>query len=215
MQAEIGGLASGTEHDQLIINGNATLGGKLVLQFMNGFAPRAGEEFNVVAVNGTSSPFAEVQVAGLQPGAQFAVSTSGGMLKATALNDGVALPSVSVKAVGKRKKSFEKGRRPGTFVISRSGGDKRLPLIVNYELAGTAENGIDYVFLTGTTPNPAKKYAKTLRVKPYDDKSREGPESIQLKIIPGADYSYSLRALATVTLIDNERAVGSAVDAVR
>jgi hypothetical protein len=212
VQAEIGGLASGTEHDQLIVTGDATFGGKLVLQFMNGFAPRAGDQFNVVTIAGSSSAFSEVQVAGLQPGAQFEVSTSAGTLKATALNDAVALPTVSVKAVGKKAKASEKGRKPGVFLISRTGGDKNAPLTVNYEIRGTAENGIDYVFLKGTTTIPAKKSAVPLKVKPFDDKAREGPESILLKIIPGVDYSHSLQSEATVTVIDNERAPGTATE---
>ena len=205
VQAEIAGLGAGTGHDELVVTGDANLNGRLILQFMNGFAPRSGDQFDVVKVTGTSSAFSEVQVAGLQPGAEFQMTTTAGVLKATALNDGVALPTVSVTAAGKKKAAFEKGRKPGVFLISR-GGDTSAPLNVSYALSGSAEKGIDYAFLEGTVTIPAKKKAIALKVKPIDDKSREGPETIDLQIVPTADYTYSSQSSARITLADNEPA---------
>jgi T5SS/PEP-CTERM-associated repeat protein len=205
VQAEIAGLGAGTGHDELVVTGDANLTGKLVLQFMNGFAPKNGDQFDVVKVTGTGSAFSEVQVAGLQPGAEFQVTTTAGVLKATALNDAVALPTVSVVAAGKKKAAFEKGRKPGVFLISRS-GETSAPLTVNYEVSGSAENGIDYGFLEGAITIPAKKKAIALKVKPIDDKSSEGPEPIHLNILPTADYTHSSQSTATLMLADNEPA---------
>lgn len=205
VRAEIAGQAAGAEHDQLVITGNASFGGKLVLQFMNGFAPHAGDKFDVIAASGTTnSNFSEVQVTGLQAGAQFDANTSGGVLTATALNDGVALPTVSLAVSGKKKKAAEKGRKPAVFLISRT-GDDTAPLTVSYEVSGTAENGVDYLFLDGIAVIPARKTAVAVKVKPFDDQSAEGPETIALKIVPGADYTHSLESSAAVTLLDNER----------
>jgi hypothetical protein len=204
VQAEIAGPGAGTGHDELVVTGDANLNGRLVLQFMNGFAPRSGDQFEVVKVTGAGSAFGEVQVAGLQPGAEFQVTTTAGVLKATALNDGVALPTVSVVAAGKKKAAFEKGRKPGVFLISRN-GDTSAPLTVSYLLSGSAETGIDYGFLEGTVTIPKKKKAIALKVKPIDDKSSEGPETIDLQIIPTADYTHSSQSSARLTLVDNER----------
>jgi hypothetical protein len=92
------------------------------------------------------------------------------------------------------------------FLISRSNGDNTAPLTVSYEISGTAENGVDYLFLEGTVTIPAKKNAVAVKVKPFDDKSSEGSESIELKILPGSDYTYSLKSRATIAMVDNEPA---------
>ena len=46
--AEIGGKTPGTQCDQLIINGTATLGGGVSGTFVNGYVPRLGDEFTVL-----------------------------------------------------------------------------------------------------------------------------------------------------------------------
>jgi hypothetical protein len=46
--AEIGGKTPGTQCDQLIVNGTATLGGGVSGTFVNGYLPRLGDEFTVI-----------------------------------------------------------------------------------------------------------------------------------------------------------------------
>ena len=203
--AEVGGATPGTQHDQFIVTGTSTIGGKLILQFINGYAPKAGDHFNVLNMTGaTTGAFAAIEVAGLEPGAQFQTASSGGVFTATAMNDTTALQTVSIRAV--TKKAFEKRRRAAAILVSRKGtkASKANPLTVNYAIDGTAENGIDYTLLTGSATIPAGKSAVVLKLTPFDDRSPEVAETVELEIIPGADYSNSLRSKTRVTIVNNK-----------
>lgn len=203
LNGEIAGLIPGTEHDQLIVTGSATLDGKVILQFMNGFAPKSGDHINFLNVTGaTTGDFAAMEVQGLAPGAQFQTARVGGAYTATAINDAVALPAISLKAV--TKKAFEKSRRPVAFIVSRKGSTAS-PLVVNYTVAGSAENGVDYQLLPGSVTIPARKKAVTFKLQPFDDGFIEGDETVDVAVVPGADYSHSLKSKAQVTLINNKK----------
>ena len=52
---EIGGTTPGTQYDQLIVTGNAVLGGTLNTTLVNGFVPVVGATFNTIQVGGTLS----------------------------------------------------------------------------------------------------------------------------------------------------------------
>jgi hypothetical protein len=205
--AEVAGPTPGTGHDQLIVTGAATMGGKLVLQFIDGYAPKSGDHFNVLNVTGAIvGEFASIDVLGLEPGALFQTALAGGVLTATAMNDTVALPTVSIRAV--TKKAFEKGNRSAALLVSRNGSkaSKANALTVNYTINGRAENGIDYPLLTGIATIPARKNAVTIKLKPFDDSDLEGPETVEFQIVPGTNYTNSLRSKAQVKIVDNERA---------
>ena len=204
--AEVGGATPGTQHDKFIVTGTSVMGGKLILQFINGYAPKAGEHFDVLNTTGAATgAFAEVEVGGLEPGAAFQTAMSGGTLTATAMSDTTALQTVSIHAVG--KKAFEKRRRSSALLISRKGtkASKVNPLTVTYAISGTAENGIDYTLLSGTVTIPAGKSAVALKLTPFDDSTPEVNETAEFRIIPGADYSNSLRSTAQVTIVNNSR----------
>jgi hypothetical protein len=52
---EIGGTIAGSQYDQLIVNGNATLDGNLSVTLVDGFVPAGGETFTVVQSSGSVS----------------------------------------------------------------------------------------------------------------------------------------------------------------
>jgi filamentous hemagglutinin family protein len=52
---EIGGTTGGSQYDQLIVNGNVTLGGTLNVTLVNGYVPAGGETFGVVQSSGAVS----------------------------------------------------------------------------------------------------------------------------------------------------------------
>jgi hypothetical protein len=55
---ELGGLAPGTEHDQLIVHGGATLAGPLTVSLVNGFLPLIGNTMTIItASDGLSGVF--------------------------------------------------------------------------------------------------------------------------------------------------------------
>jgi hypothetical protein len=54
----IGGLQAGTEYDQLVVNGFATLDGTLQLNLVNGFVPQSGDRFQPLLFGSGSGTFA-------------------------------------------------------------------------------------------------------------------------------------------------------------
>ncbi len=56
---DIGGDTAGSEHDRIVSNGPATLGGTLQVHLLNGFQPAIGDEFTILtAVGGITGSFA-------------------------------------------------------------------------------------------------------------------------------------------------------------
>ena len=93
-----GGLLSldiaGTTPDlfsQLIIGGFGVFDGTIDFDFINGFAPHAGDQFDLItALGGADFSQASFQILGLQPGFEYTDTFSGGHFILTALNDGVS-----------------------------------------------------------------------------------------------------------------------------
>lgn len=52
LDIELGGLIPGVEHDQLVINGDATLAGTLLLVPLKGFLPLVGQSYEILTVTG-------------------------------------------------------------------------------------------------------------------------------------------------------------------
>lgn len=71
IEIEIGGTTPGVDYDQLIITGNATINGIIVLKFINGYTPAAGQQFNIIDTGGSFTGSPRVIVQGLAPGWQF------------------------------------------------------------------------------------------------------------------------------------------------
>ena len=89
---EVAGTAPG-QFDVLVVTGNATLGGDLLLEFIDGFAPRQGDEFKFLDVGGAlSGAFASVAIRNLAPDFQFDLRPDANGLTMVALNDGVFVP---------------------------------------------------------------------------------------------------------------------------
>jgi hypothetical protein len=52
---EIGGTLAGTQYDQVVIGGNASLAGSLNVSFINGFVPTSGQLFELIKCSGVLS----------------------------------------------------------------------------------------------------------------------------------------------------------------
>jgi hypothetical protein len=78
------------QYGQLDVTGAATLGGTLVLNFSEGYAPEAGDVFQFVRADTSSGAFATVAVTGLAPGWQYTLASDDGVISLTAHTDGVA-----------------------------------------------------------------------------------------------------------------------------
>jgi T5SS/PEP-CTERM-associated repeat protein len=92
---DIGGT-NYADNDHLIITNAANLDGNITFRFLNGFAPKQGQQFELLSVGGAlTGNFATVGIENLAPGFQFGVVTNGRALSLVASNDGVfsaALP---------------------------------------------------------------------------------------------------------------------------
>ena len=72
LEIEIGGYEAGTEHDVLDITGNASIDGTIVLNFIDGFAPKQGDTLFFLEVAGVLDFMVEdVVVEGLKDGWNF------------------------------------------------------------------------------------------------------------------------------------------------
>lgn len=66
--AEIGGLAAGTQYDQLIVSGTVTLDGNLNVALGNGFIPATGDTFTIIdSGGGVSGTFATTSLPSASP----------------------------------------------------------------------------------------------------------------------------------------------------
>jgi hypothetical protein len=183
----------------LVVEGDATLAGRLLLQFYNGFAPRTGDAFEVLDVSGAvTGAFADVAVRGLAPGADFAEDFVGGKLTLTSLTDAEPLPTVSLKAKPLVK---EKKKRGLKLKLTRA-GDTSQPLAVRYFVRGSATPGVDYEALPGVVEIPAKKKSAKLAIRPFSDGIPEGAETIELEVLPGEGYTPSLAAEVAIEIDD-------------
>ncbi|MCD6288287.1 MAG: right-handed parallel beta-helix repeat-containing protein, partial [Candidatus Hydrogenedentes bacterium] len=89
------------------------------------------------------------------------------------------------------------------FTIARV-GDTTSDLTVNYTMEGTAQNGVDYDFLSGVAVIPAGQTSVSVTVSPVDDSDVEANESVVISLGEGS-YSLGLADTAAITIWDDEQ----------
>ena len=100
VQFDIGGTQRGSQYDGLDVSGAAQFaGGSVVLNFINGFAPRQGDRFDLVDFGTTGTVPQNVEVRGLAPGFEYTLGVVDGRLVMTAANDATSAP-VTVQRIG-------------------------------------------------------------------------------------------------------------------
>jgi hypothetical protein len=72
---------------------------------------------------------------------------------------------------------------PAAFSVTRTGSTNS-PLVVFYRVGGTAENGVDYQYLSGRVQIPAGAPSAKIVVNPIDDLLVEGLETVVVKLEP-------------------------------
>jgi hypothetical protein len=90
LNIELGGPVAGTQYDQLIVSGTATLAGNLNLILLNGFVPGPNDGIQILSAGSIVGDFATVS--GLPPGVTF--SLTGGF------GQGVTLPIPGTSILG-------------------------------------------------------------------------------------------------------------------
>lgn len=113
-----------------------------------------------------------------------------------------SLPTVTLEAV---QDSSESGQ-VGQMRLSRTGGDVNADLIVRVAFAGTATNGVDYVFKKDTIKLKAGKTSKIVKFVPIDDAQAEGTEKVAVKLLADPAYTISsdTPAKVKIKLLDND-----------
>lgn len=97
LEVEIGGKNAG-QHGVLKVLGTIDFEGRLDLKFINGFAPKQGDQFELL-FSSLLDFRGDVQIRNLAPGFDYAVGGGNGTWKLTALNDGVFVPEPSTLAL--------------------------------------------------------------------------------------------------------------------
>jgi len=95
----------------------------------------------------------------------------------------------------------------GVFTISRA-GDTSTDLTVNYTLSGTAQNGVDYDFLSGTADIHAGQMSVSVTVLPVDDSDIESNESVAIAVAEGS-YIIGADDTVSITIWDDEQSSSS------
>jgi hypothetical protein len=92
LELEISGLAAGAQHDVLQVAGDANIDGTVLVRFINGFAPRQGQQFEFLTFGGAVDlTAASFEIQNLASGFEFDIAFAAGGVTLTALNDGVSL----------------------------------------------------------------------------------------------------------------------------
>ena len=81
------------------------------------------------------------------------------------------------------------------------------PLTFGYTLGGTATNGADYSQLSGTATIAAGQSSVDIKVAPINDILVEGNENVTLTLQKGSGYTASANNAASITIIDDDKAV--------
>ena len=112
----------------------------------------------------------------------------------------VTLPTVSIQAIDGG--AAEAGPDPGTFGLTRSGGDVGNALTVSYTISGTATNGLDYETIGGSVVIPAGQASAEVTITPLADAVPESSETVVITVNDGAAYNLGSPVTATVTIVD-------------
>jgi hypothetical protein len=88
-------LLSSAGFGSLDVSGHGTFDGTLVLDFIDGFAPKEGETFDVIDdPDGATIDLAATDILGLERGFEYSTSFADGEFTVTALNNGVSASQV-------------------------------------------------------------------------------------------------------------------------
>ncbi len=110
-----------------------------------------------------------------------------------------SLPLVSITA--SKATSDESGTNPGEFTFTRT-GDTLTALTATYTVGGSAINGFDYPFLSGSVTFPAGAGTVRVPLSPNPDVQNEGNDTVVVTVAAGPSYTASSTS-ATVTIADS------------
>jgi hypothetical protein len=89
------------------------------------------------------------------------------------------------------------------FAVRRE-GPTNTAVLVQYEIGGTASNGVDYAKLSGSVEIPAGQRAERIVIVPVDDAIAEPLESVILALQPSSSFILGYNRKAAATIADND-----------
>lgn len=116
-------------------------------------------------------------------------------------DDNAQLPTVGVLALDPA--ALESRGDTATLLFYRSGAPLHAELLVEYALAGSAENGVDYVNLPGKITIPAGQDYTLVSLKAINDLFVEEREFVQVSVVANTNYVASTGE-AVVEVIDDD-----------
>ena len=113
-----------------------------------------------------------------------------------------AAPLPTVTIVATDPTAAEAGPDPGTFTLTRD-GDLSSALSVEYAIAGSATNGVDYQQIGTAVVFAAGSSSASVTIEPIDDLVVDA-EEVELSLVPGPSYVVGAPASAAVTILDDD-----------
>jgi hypothetical protein len=110
-------------------------------------------------------------------------------------------PQVSLHA----KRRLRETKKSGAAVKVTRIGDTSFPMFVGYTVGGTAGNGVDFRPLLGSVEIPAGKRSAKIVVLPIDDAAVEGPETVELELLPDYGYAAGDSPRLSIELVSDDR----------
>ncbi|MDY6938849.1 MAG: S8 family serine peptidase [Cyanobacteriota bacterium] len=123
----------------------------------------------------------------------------GNRYRGTVTLTGTAGIPIPVVEIAMRDAEATETGNAAQFIVSRDAATDT-DLAVDYEIAGDATNGTDYLPLTGTVTIRAGETTATIPVVPIYDYDGEADETVELRLTDGGDYNLadSSNAIATI-----------------
>lgn len=182
------------------VNGSATNGTDYVTLSENVIIPTGSTTATVTVTPIDDALFEgpESVILTISPDASYTVGVPGA---ATVTITDDERPTVTLSATDNL--AGEAGPDTGTFTVTRT-GPITAPLTVNYAVAGSAANGVDYQTLSGSVIIPAGSATSVITITPIDDDLVEGAESVLLTITASPDYAVGTPGIALLNIADDD-----------
>ena len=151
----------------------------------------------VVTIDDNKVDTASILTVTLTADAGYSVVSSAKKATITILDDDFMTVTVSTT------KNAADPATAGIFTVERE-GDLTQALVVNYDVGGSATPGTDYTALTGTVTIPAGQASTSISVKPVEDPSVFGNQTVTLILTNTLNYEVGNPGSATMSIQDDK-----------
>jgi len=171
LRVDLNGSTAGTQYDQFIVTGTASLAGRLDVS--NGFTPSVGDTFNVLQAGTVVRDFQDTTLPALSGGVALTKSTSGTAVSLTT----ISAPVIAVADTW-NDEGDASGSRNMAFVISGTaptGG-----ATISYTTLG-GNPGVDYTQTSGSFTVNAGAYINTIAVPIIGNTKLQADRTFQMQ----------------------------------